>query len=81
MRPLIVVNVDRASHLATDKARLHRPRREFNSHGVANYSAKKYVTTGGFKHSNTAENFFSIFKPGVIGTYQLHERSASGPLL
>ena len=29
----------------------------------------EYVTTGGFKHSNTAENFFSIFKRGVIGTY------------
>ena len=24
---------------------------------------------GGYKHSNTAENFFSIFKRGVIGTY------------
>jgi hypothetical protein len=24
---------------------------------------------GGFAHSNTAENFFSIFKRGVIGTY------------
>ena len=34
-----------------------------------NHSAKEYVTTGGFKHSNTAENFFSIFKRGVIGTY------------
>ena len=28
-----------------------------------------YVATGGFKHSNTVENFFSIFKRGVIGTY------------
>ena len=27
------------------------------------------MTTGGFKHSNTAENFFSIFKRGVIGIY------------
>jgi hypothetical protein len=34
-----------------------------------NHGAKEYVTTGGFKHSNTVENFFSIFKRGVIGTY------------
>ena len=34
-----------------------------------NHSAKQYVTTGGFKHSNTAENFFSILTRGVIGTY------------
>jgi ISXO2-like transposase domain len=34
-----------------------------------NHSAKEYVSLGGFKHSNTAENFFSIFKRGVIGTY------------
>jgi hypothetical protein len=24
---------------------------------------------GVFRHTNTAENFFSIFKRGVIGTY------------
>lgn len=27
------------------------------------------MTVGGFKRSNTAENFFSIFKRGVIGVY------------
>jgi len=35
----------------------------------SNHGAKEYVTTGGFKHSNTIRNFFSIFKRGVIGTY------------
>ena len=43
--------------------------REFSYHGKVNHSASEYVTTGGWKHSNTAENFFSIFKRGVIGTY------------
>ena len=43
--------------------------REFAYHGTVNHSASEYVTTGGWKHSNTAENFFSIFKRGVIGTY------------
>jgi len=70
LRPLIVVNVDRASHLMTDEAPVYTALgREFNGHSVVNHSAKEYVTTGGFKHSNTAENFFSIFKRGVIGTY------------
>jgi transposase-like protein len=70
LRGLIVTNVDRASHLMTDEAPIYTAvGREFNGHSVVNHSAKEYVTTGGFKHSNTAENFFSIFKRGVIGTY------------
>ncbi len=70
LRPLIAVNVDRASHLMTDEATVYtRVGREFAGHSVVNHSAKEYVTHGGFKHSNTAENFFSIFKRGVIGTY------------
>lgn len=70
LRPLIVVNVDRASHLMTDEAPVYtRLGREFAGHSVVNHSAKEYVTLGGFKHSNTAENFFSIFKRGIIGTY------------
>ena len=70
LRGLIVTNVDRASHLMTDESVVYTSvGREFNGHSVVNHSAKQYVTTGGFKHSNTAENFFSIFKRGVIGTY------------
>ncbi len=70
LRGLIVTNVNRASHLMTDEAPVYTALgREFNGHSVVNHSAKEYVTTGGFKHSNTAENFFSIFKRGVIGTY------------
>ena len=70
LRPLIVTNVDRASHLMTDESPVYvRTGREFNGHSTVNHSAKEYVTTGGFKHSNTVENFFSIFKRGVIGIY------------
>ena len=70
VRALVVTNIDRASHLMTDESPVYvRMGREFNGHSVVNHSAKQYVTTGGFKHSNTAENFFSIFKRGVIGTY------------
>ncbi len=70
LRGLIVTNVDRASHLMTDESMVYTSvGREFAGHSVVNHSAREYVTTGGFKHSNTAENFFSIFKRGVIGTY------------
>ena len=54
----------------TDESPVYtRVGREFNGHSTVNHSAREYVKTGGFKHSNTAENFFSIFKRGVIGTY------------
>jgi transposase-like protein len=70
VRSLVVTNIDRASHLMTDESPVYvRMGREFNGHSVVNHSKKEYVTHGGFKHSNTAENFFSIFKRGVIGTY------------
>ena len=70
LRPLIVTSVDRASHLMTDESMVYtRVGREFAGHSTVNHSASEYVKAGGFKHSNTAENFFSIFKRGVIGTY------------
>ena len=69
VRLLLVMNVDRASHLMTDESPVYtRVSREFNGHSSVNHGAGEYVTTGGFKHSNTVENFFSIFKRGVIGT-------------
>lgn len=70
LRPLIVTNIDRASVLMTDESPVYvRTGREFTNHYSVNHGAREFVTTGGFKHSNTAENFFSIFKRGVIGTY------------
>jgi transposase-like protein len=70
LRGLIVTNVDRASHLMTDESMVYtRVGREFAGHSTVVHSKKEYVRTAGFTHSNTAENFFSIFKRGVIGTY------------
>ena len=69
VRALVVSNVDRASTLMTDESPIYtRMGREFAYHGKVNHSAGEYVR-GVFHHSNTAENFFSIFKRGVIGTY------------
>ncbi|WP_160773512.1 IS1595 family transposase [Alteraurantiacibacter buctensis] len=70
VRALVVTHIDRASVLMTDESPIYtRMGKEFTNHYAVNHSAKEFVTYGGFKHSNTAENFFSIFKRGVIGTY------------
>jgi transposase-like protein len=70
LRPFIVTNVDRRSHLMTDESGVYtRVGREFAGHTSVIHSKGEYVRKGGFAHSNTAENFFSIFKRGLIGTY------------
>lgn len=70
LRGLIVTNVDRASHLMTDESMVYtRVGAEFAGHTTVVHSANEYVRKGGWAHSNTAENFFSTFKRGVIGTY------------
>ncbi len=69
VRALVVTNIDRASALLTDESPIYvKMGKEFSYHGSVNHSAKEYVR-GVFHHTNTAENFFSIFKRGVIGTY------------
>ncbi len=70
LRTLVMENVTRDSYLMSDKASHYRAfGKEFSGHGSTDHGAGQYVANGGFVHSNTAENFFSIFKRGVIGTY------------
>jgi transposase-like protein len=74
VRNALVTNVSRHSHLMTDDAHTYwAVGREFASHQSTIHSIREYVR--GDVHSNTAENFFSIFKRGVIGTY--HHLSAA----
>lgn len=69
LRPIIVTHVNRASYLMTDDAMVYPSiGREFRGHGSVNHSAEEYVRAH-FWHTNTVENFFSIFKRGIIGTY------------
>ncbi len=70
VRVLIATNVARESHLMTDESAVYtRIGREFAGHTTVIHSKNEYVRKGGWAHSNTAENFFSVFKRGVIGTY------------
>ena len=74
IRAALVTNVHRSSTLMTDDARMYWAiGREFASHGTVLHGGREYAV--GERHSNTAENFFSILKRGVIGTY--HHWSAA----
>lgn len=69
LRPIIVKTADRASHLMTDGARMYPALgKEFAAHSAVDHAAGEYVRMG-FHHSNTVENYFSILKRGVIGTF------------
>jgi hypothetical protein len=43
--------------------------KEFEGHHTVNHSKEEYARLGGYVHVNTAENFYSILKRGIVGTY------------
>jgi len=69
LKPIIVQNVNKASYLMTDESPSYWPiGGQFSGHGTVNHSAEEYVRAV-FWHTNTVENYFSIFKRGVYGCY------------
>jgi transposase-like protein len=69
LRPIIVTHVNRASYVMTDESAVYPAvGEEFAGHGTVNHSAEEYVRAY-FWHTNTVENFFSIFRRGIIGVY------------
>ena len=69
LRNILVTNADRGSWLMTDDHNGYKAvGKEFTGHGIVAHSRGEYGRHGVF-HTNTIENFFSIFKRGVIGTY------------
>ena len=70
VRPIIAKHVEAATNLMTDEAPLYgKVGKTMNSHKTVNHSANEYARLGGYIHINTAENFFSILKRGIIGSY------------
>ena len=70
LRPILVTLASRKSTLITDESNVYPAvGAEFANHESVNHSANEYVRLGGFVHTNTAENFFSIFKRGIYGVY------------
>ncbi len=73
VRDVLVRNVKRDTVLHTDESRLYTETgKEYAGHKTVKHSAKEYVRyeDGEAVHSNTVENVFSVFKRGMIGTYQ-----------
>jgi transposase-like protein len=67
--PVLHAHIDRRSYLMTDEATVYVPiGRAFSGHGAVNHSIEEYVR-GQFWHTNTVENYFSILKRGITGTY------------
>lgn len=67
--PIVRANIRRESRLMTDKALHYRAvGKEFAEHGSVEHKADEYVR--GDIHSNTVENYYSIFKRGMKGVYQ-----------
>lgn len=69
LRPILYTAASRASHLMTDGSGLYTKHgKQFAAHSSVDHIAGEYVRMG-FHHSNTVENYFSILKRGVIGTF------------
>jgi transposase-like protein len=67
LKPMLYTHVDRASHLRTDKSPLYRNMSDqYATHDSVDH---RFEYARGDIHSNTAENFLSILKRGVVGTY------------
>ncbi len=68
--PVMLTNVDRASTLHTDGAQVYKFT-GMAAHESVDHS-KEYVREGktGKVYTNTLEGFFSVFKRGMVGTYQ-----------
>lgn len=70
LRPILVQQISRKSYLMTDESVVYpKIGREFAGHGTVNHSIEEYVRTGGFHHTNTVENYFSLLKRGIVGVY------------
>jgi transposase-like protein len=71
--PILRANVNAESKLMTDEGRQYwEPGRAFASHEAVVHSKDEYVryADGYTIHTNTVENFFSVFKRGMKGVYQ-----------
>jgi transposase-like protein len=74
LKPILMANIAKDSHLMTDGAMLYRPigkkfaRHEHTNHAQGQY-AKRSKVKGVRVHSNTVESYFAILKRGITGTY------------
>jgi transposase-like protein len=72
--PVVQANVDRETAIMTDSAQIYKfSLGEFRSHDRVDHSKGEYARHEDGKPlitTNTVENYFSVFKRGMRGTYQ-----------
>lgn len=72
--PIVTANISHEAQVMTDSAQLYKYRLgDFASHDRVDHSKEEYVRYELGRvtiHTNTVENFFSVFKRGMRGTYQ-----------
>ena len=70
LRPIIIKHVEAKSWIMTDESPIYPTlTKGFAGHGTVNHSVEEYARMGGWYHTNTAENAFSILKRGIYGVY------------
>lgn len=74
LKPILLANIAKDSHLMTDGAQVYRViGKEFAHHEHTNHQqgeyAKPSTVAGRVAHSNTVESYFAILKRGITGTY------------
>jgi transposase-like protein len=69
VRNILVRNVSRQAALVTDESQLYdRVGEEYAMHQTVRHYGNEYVNRDGFT-TNHVENFFGIFKKGMVGVY------------
>lgn len=70
--PVVRENMVKEAQLMTDKAGIYRKLgKEFAAHHSVDHGKGEYVRKDNREiHTNTIENYFSVFKRGMRGTYQ-----------
>jgi transposase-like protein len=66
--PIVRANVAKETKIATDEASYYSQLNREYYHGAVNHGADEWVVEE--FHTNSAENYFSIFKRGMKGVYQ-----------
>jgi len=71
--PIVRANISKEAHLMTDQAKIYQKLgTEFARHDSVNHQEVEYVRVDGDIKitTNTIESYFSVFKRGMLGTYQ-----------
>ena len=66
--PIVRANVAKETAIATDEAKHYASLKDGYYHATVNHSAEEWAA--GEYHTNSAENYYSVFKRGMKGVYQ-----------